>query len=477
MHPANLDDAPPPPPQPLDATGQPRQWWYRPGWNIPSPPGEGRPLSADDLRALVSSNYLARRCIEVRKKEIIGLRWGIVPKDKNRKKSKEIQQKLAPLIEEITAFFEHPVGYMEKVNGKWVRKGLMTYAQWLDMLLDDHFVLDALTIFPEVLMNGKLLSLKPVDGSTIKPLLTLNGTTPAPPNPAYEQWLYGRPNMQFRADQIYYVPFNRRPYTPYGFSLVEQNLMQLNKVLRYEMWVTAYFTHGALPEGGFEAPLEWQKEQVEDAEAYLNAKLAGNQQQLRSINIFPPGMKWVNFKPFTFDAELDRAMQVETCLCFDVQPQEIGLLPEGNLGGKGASEGQENVTHRKSLKPTAEQLSGLFTNIIERYWGVDELQFEFFGIMDDDEDAPEMDQRRLFGGQISLDQLLEEKGLDPVGVDQPFVVASPTMILGVPDLKRLAEKGSGVFGSDDDDDTPPNQDNQPPNNDSSQTNQPPTKAG
>jgi hypothetical protein len=448
---ATLGPGPPPIPQPLDKTEQPRQWWYRPGWNIPSPPGEGRPLSANDLRELASANYLARRCIEVRKKEVIGLRWGIVPKEKNRKKSQQIQTKLAPMIDEITAFFMFPVGYPEKVNGKWTRKGLMAYEPWLDMLLEDHFVLDAMTVWPEVTLNGKLMSLRPIDGSTIKPLLTLTGATPAPPNAAFEQWLYGRPNMEFRADQLYYVPFNRRPYTPYGYSLVEQNLIQLNKVLRYEMFVSDYFTHGAWPDSGFEAPIEWQMEQVETAEAYLNARLSGNSKQRRMINIFPPGMKYINMKPFEFDANLDRAMQVETCLCFDVQPQEVGLLPEGNLGGKGASEGQETVTHRKSLRPLAEQLSTLFTGIIERYWGTTDLQFRYFGIDDDDEDAPEMDTKRLFGGQISLDQLLEEKGLDPVGVDQPFVVASPTMVLGIPDLKRLMEKGSGAFGSDEQD--------------------------
>ena len=30
--------------QPLDQTGQPRQYQYRIGWNIPSLPGEGRPV-------------------------------------------------------------------------------------------------------------------------------------------------------------------------------------------------------------------------------------------------------------------------------------------------------------------------------------------------------------------------------------------------------------------------------------------------
>lgn len=431
---------PGPPPLPMPLGGDPRQMYYRPGWNIPSPPGEGRPLSADDLRALSYSNYLARRCIEVRKKEIIGLNWGIVPKGKNRKKVHEIQVKLKPLIKEITAFFEHPVGYMEKdAEGKWVRRGMMTKAQWLDMLLEDHFVLDAMTIYPDLLANGNLLSLRPIDGSTIKPLLTLSGTVPPPPYAAYEQWLYGRANAQFRYDQLYYLPFNRRVSTPYGFSLVEQNLLQINKVLRYEMWVSAYFTDGAMPEGGFEAPPELTPDQARLTEMFINAKLAGNAKSLRGFNIWPSGLKWVPLKPFTFDDKLNTSMMVETCLSFDVQPQELGLLPEGHLGGHGSTEGQENVMNRKSLRPLAEQLSSIFTHIIERYWGVDDLEFKFFGVVEEDNDDPVVDQQRLFAGLVTWDALLESKGQDPVGLDEPFVVIGNQTVLGAKAIKQIID--------------------------------------
>lgn len=418
--------------------GDPRQSQYRPGHNIPSPPGENRPLTALDLRELSYANFLARRCIEVRKKEIIGLRWGIVSRSKNRSKAHEVQERLAPLIAEITAIFQYPLGYMVKENGKWVRKAIRTlnYAQWLDMLLEDQEVLDALTIYPETTMSGKLVSLRPIDGSTIKPLLTTAGTIPAPPFPAYEQWLYGRANAHFTADQLYYVPFNRRVNTPYGFSMVEQNLIQINKTLRYNLWVSAYFTDGSMPEGGFEAPEKYSKDQVITAEEYLNAKLSGNPRALRQLNIFPSGLKWVSLKPFTFDKDFDTAQIIETCLAFDVQPQELGILPAGSLGGKGAADGQDNVQERKTLKPRIRQIQDLFTSFIEQYFGTDELEFRFLDVDAGNDEDPARNQTRLFSGQTTLDALLEEEGMEPVGVSKPFIVVG-NQVFGVEDLKKL----------------------------------------
>jgi hypothetical protein len=77
-----------------------------------------------------------------------------------------------------------------------------------------------------------LYALEILDGSTIKPLRDYRGGRPAPPNPAFQQILWGFPRGEFiadtdgdgnvvdayPADQLIYKRRNVRAHTPYGYS-------------------------------------------------------------------------------------------------------------------------------------------------------------------------------------------------------------------------------------------------------------------
>ena len=56
----------PPPAQPIG--GDPRQWQYRPGWNIPTLPGEGRSVSYDTLRSIAGVDWALRKALDVFKR-------------------------------------------------------------------------------------------------------------------------------------------------------------------------------------------------------------------------------------------------------------------------------------------------------------------------------------------------------------------------------------------------------------------------
>jgi hypothetical protein len=100
--------------------------------------------------------------------------------------------------------------------------GVNTYRNWQRMLLEDLFVIDAPTLYLRRSRSGQLYALDPVDGSTIKRLIDIDGRTPTPPDPAYQQVLHGVPAVDYTTQELIYRPRNARTHKLYGFSPVER---------------------------------------------------------------------------------------------------------------------------------------------------------------------------------------------------------------------------------------------------------------
>ena len=106
-----------------------------------------------------------------------------VPKMDNQKRDVEStanneSQRKDRKIDEAIAFFQSP----DKEH---------TWADWLRILLEDLFVIDAPCIYPRKTLGGDLFALEVIDGATIKRVLDNTGRLPAPPDTAYQQILHG----------------------------------------------------------------------------------------------------------------------------------------------------------------------------------------------------------------------------------------------------------------------------------------------
>ncbi len=168
---------------------RPRRWQFPVGWNLPvgQPGTEGLKLANFQiLRDYAEIPSIPRNLIELTKADIEDLSWDIVPTTTaqfamqgNPKKRKDWESRK----DEVIQFFENPDP--DNYNG---------YDEWLNSLLEDTLVLDALALYLHPSQGrghgpcgSNVGALVIVDGSTVRPLLDDWGALPRPPNPAYQQ--------------------------------------------------------------------------------------------------------------------------------------------------------------------------------------------------------------------------------------------------------------------------------------------------
>jgi hypothetical protein len=387
-------------PSPINALGpagiaMPRRWQYPVGFNLPIPPGATKLVNFRTLRALADVEAILRRCIEARKQEIAQLDWQIVPRNPRDKTD------YSDAIKGLARFFRTP----DRING-------VNIDDWLKMALEDVFVVDAMSIYRRPNRRGELHSLQLVDGTTIKPLIDQWGNRPTPPDPAYQQFLYGLPSISLSAGaelpsydqaaergqngnieatplttaELIYRPYVRRTWTPYGFPNIEQIILTVNLALKRTQWHTAFFTEGNVPDMFGFTPENYNPQQVREMQELWDQLLAGDIQARRKIKWLPGGARVQEVMDATkiHILDFDEFLVKVICAGMDVQPQEIGFAQDVN---RAQGQMQENVTYRRSLRPIISWLQTIFNEVIEQDFGLPELCFKFLGIEWEDQEV------------------------------------------------------------------------------------------
>lgn len=439
----------PPTPQPIG--GDPREYSFRPGWNYPTLPGEGRMLDYKTLRQVADIDPFVRKAIEVRKDQMGRLEWDIVARDRNN------AQKARALVKAQQEAISGVKRWMDNPDGRH------SWSDWINLIMEDHLVLDGVALYKRRNMDpdagpvsaktgapmGKLLWLEGIDATTIKPLLDTSGRTPLPPLDAYQQFLFGMPVFGFTSEELIYAIKSQSYDSAYGFSAVEQFLSLINLNLRYWSSMNAVYTDGTLPEGIVTAPEGWTPQQISGFANNWNTTLAGDPRALRKLHMAPHGLGWIAFKEHVFDKELARFLLDILALAMDLTPSELGFEPDGNkgLGGKGFAEGQERVQDRRSVGPTVKFLCGNILNpVLWNEFNLPDLEFVVVHKEQQDEEGrSKADDMDLRNGRVSLDELIERDGGEPPGIGRMFVIG-PTVILGEKDLIKLTDEGAAALG-------------------------------
>lgn len=428
---------------------EPRRFQYNVGWNIPigTPGSEGLKLASfATLRYLADVASVVRACIRVRQEEILGLDWDIaLTKDAQLsvQDDAEAMSKYQRRRDEALAFFKRP------------DPNYPSFQSWLGALLEELFVVDAVSLYihpPRVqgkgLFGSNLAALDLLDGTTIRPLLDVRGGIPQPPNVAYQQYEWGVPRadlmssiagadirtldisseqvQEYRGDQLLYLPYVRRTWTPYGFPAVERALIPSVTQLRRQEFRLEFFTEGSIPGLLVIAGEQFSTpEQVRQLQDTLNA-LAGDQAFKHKVVVLPSGSTSEPMKPVDLATGADENLYVEVLMAFEVAPSDIGLPMMAGRGGLvlggsgGAAEMLEAGKQRRALRPLTSWLKdNVFDFVLQQVCGQADLEWVWTGLEEAEDESAKLDRvvLKVKSGLESIDEGRAELGMDPWGLD------------------------------------------------------------
>ena len=441
-------DAPPPGAE----RAEPRREEYRVGWNLPvgQPGTEGIKLADfGTLRTLADLYSVARACIQLRKAEIRGLEWDIMPTHDAAKSMrndhgamKDFGERRAKAIK----FFRRP------------DPDYFSWNSWIDAVLEEIFVYDALSILirpkwlkgrGKGLLGSDLDSLNLISGPTIRPLYDINGSYPRPPAPAYQQYLYGVPRSdlmtmiterdieeaglsgselrQFRGDQLLYLPMTPRRWTPYGFPPIERALIPVMSGLQKQAYQLDYFREGTVP-AVFVSPggsnQNMTPNQIRELQDALNA-IAGDPAWKHKIIVLPADSNVMPQKQAQIADQFDEIVMNQVCMAFDIQPMELGIMPKVSTSvSPGAanqmSKATQDIHERKATKPMLTFLADIMTSVLREVAGQDDMKFVFEGLQEEEDEAVATDLlvKQIGAGLRSIDEGREKLNLQPWGLPE-----------------------------------------------------------
>ena len=384
---------------PVAQQAEGRRFDYEPFYNVGhSKPREREAIGFAQLRALADNYDVLRLVIEKRKDQMECLKWTIQKRDIASTANNESQRKDRK-VDEAIAFFQSP----DKEH---------TWSDWLRILLEDLFVIDAPCIYPRKTLGGDLYALEVIDGATIKRVLDNTGRLPAPPETAYQQILHGMAAVDYTADELVYRSRNNRSYKVYGYSPVEQIIMTVNIALKRQIHALEYYTAGSVPDALVGVPETWSADEIQRFQEYWDLLLSGETAERRKMR-FVPGELSRNFKETkqpplkdVYDEWLARVV----CFAFSVEPTPF--VAQVNRSVAETSREQSLSDGMSSLK---NWVKALIDDVLARY--MDMASYEF--VWQEEESLNPKEQAEIYAiyknaGILTADEIRAELGKEPL---------------------------------------------------------------
>jgi SPP1 gp7 family putative phage head morphogenesis protein len=384
---------------PVAQQAEGRRFDYEPFYNVGhSKPREREAIGFAQLRALADNYDVLRLVIEKRKDQMECLKWTIQKRDVASTANNESQRK-DQKVDEAIAFFQSP----DKEH---------TWADWLRILLEDLFVIDAPCIYPRKTLGGDLYALEVIDGATIKRVLDNTGRLPLPPETAYQQILHGMAAVDYTADELVYRSRNNRSYKVYGYSPVEQIIMTVNIALKRQIHALEYYTAGSVPDALVGVPETWPADDIQRFQEYWDLLLSGETAERRKMR-FVPGELSRNFKETkqpplkdVYDEWLARVV----CFAFSVEPTPFVAQVNRNVAE--TSREQSLSDGMSSLK---NWVKALIDDVLARY--MDMAAYEF--VWREEESLNPKEQAEIYAiyknaGILTADEIRAELGKEPL---------------------------------------------------------------
>ena len=281
----------------------------------------------------------------------------------------------------LSSFWENPYPQSDRSWEEWITESMwqiLTYDGWV--------------VHPSYNLGGKILGLDIIDASTIKILLDDYGDFVRPPDPGFQQILWGFPRGEFIAtpnkdiptylngeyniqdrDQLSYFVMNRRTNTPYGLSPVEQALQMANIYLERQNWMLSEYKYGTRASVYLKPDASTQEltlEQYAGWNRIINDVLSGSNAERQQHVTLLPGMdaEFAPSIPEKYKSDYDEDLIKRVGAFFGVDARQFGIVPRAGLGGgKGAAEGEADNSETVSSKPQNKYLERSIMSMCKRY--------------------------------------------------------------------------------------------------------------
>ena len=428
----------------------PRKYQYEVAWNLNL---DFRTTPWSTLKALSEQCDVVHRCIEVRAAEISGKVLSFTISDQaitkimdeqnvgHAKANKIAREMYGSDIDDLLQFWENPYVHGDR-----------SWSEWITEFMWQHFVFDGVPVYPRYNLGGDVIGFEIIDASTIKPLLDNRGDIPHPPAPAFQQVLWGFPRGEYQAspnndgeffadagqkgefirDQLAYFVKNRRSWSPYGYSAVEQSIPMASLYLERQQWMKSEFTEGTMPQTFMKTDSdELDHLKLAALERVLNDTLNGSTAERHKIKILPKGFD-PTFAPQIderYKSDYDEYLIKRVAACFGVQPTQLGIIPRTGLGGRGQQEGEQDQVELMNKRPTEQFILDCINALNHRFLGTDRSITAVFADSDtakNEQMIAQALQVSLYSGQKTLNDVRSEQG-EPLyempEADEPFIVA------------------------------------------------------
>lgn len=402
-----------------------RAFNFIPGFNLNTRPRTNDRVNFETMRALADSYDLMRLVIETRKDQITKTKWKIRAKPDADPRTKDVTTpEQQERINYLTTFFERPDGVK-----KW--------RPWLRSLLEDKFVIDAVTLYKRRNRGGNLIALEQLDGATIKPVIDDWGRTPQPYwlggevfyPPAYQQWLAGLPAVNYSTRDIVYRPYNTRVSKVYGYSEVEQVMTTVNIAMRRQNFQLSYYTEGNIPEALIGTPDGWTPEQIVAFQTAWDAMFTGNNAQRRHAKFVPGGIAktFIPTKEPDLKNPMDDWLARIVCFAFSVSPQQLVTMMNRATAQTGAEQAKE-----EGNEPLKEFVKEIIDDVIEADFMSPDLEMAWDDeIVVDEQKQVEIIKAKKDAGLISVNRaremIGEENSTEP-GAEALMVMTGTGMV-------------------------------------------------
>jgi hypothetical protein len=389
------------PPSIVDA----REWDYPTGYNLEIV--NRHIVLGEMLRGIVRGSGIIANELSARVDELVSLPWKFILKNP----AKGVKSEDDPRIKELNAFFKMPD-----------RK--IPYPQWMEMIFRERYTIDAATVYIWKNRAGtKPYALEVIDGNSIVPKIDDRGRIPDWPSLAYVQIVKGLPMDNFTEREIVYMPRHRWAQNPiWGYSEVEQILMEATQQVRKTMYMLSFWTEGSCPDVMVCCPPEWTAEQIALWQGTFDALMSGNLKLKSKMRFIPGGGKPFEMKGSAGDllkSEYDEWMARIVCRAFRTDPKPYIKEPEPRAN----SEQLQEQMRAQGLNGEMLWWSSLMERLIFLGWGWDDIGHAF----DQNEEVAATDQATIDIANTSLgartiNELRDRDGLDAVeGGDVPMV--------------------------------------------------------